>query len=113
MAEEPCMPAKFAITLATRPILSPSNPLSRFEPVFSNPSVALPPLKAPLKLLSRLESNPLVERSPISFEAPPGLEAWLQAMPARLGTMAPTAFCVAAGDSPTSPAIFDRTSGVR
>src|SRR5271157_3238243 len=103
VAEDSWIPEKFAITLATAPTRSPSNPLSRPEPVFSNPSVAVPPLRAPEKLLSTLESSPLVLRSPSSFEAPPGLEAWLQAMPARLGTMAPTAFWVAAGDSPTSP----------
>ena len=113
VADEPCMPAKFPITLATATTLSPSNPLTRFEPVFRSPSVTLPPPKAAPKLLSRLVSNPLLEKRPINFEAPPGVETSLQAMPARLGTTAAIAFCVLAGDSPISPEIFDSTSGVR
>src|SRR5579864_3948839 len=45
--------------------------------------------------------------------APLGVDAWLQAAPARVGIATSTAFWVTAGLSPTIPAILDTTDGVR
>jgi hypothetical protein len=47
------------------------------------------------------------------WAAPFGVDAWLQAAPARVGIATLTAFWVTAGLSPTIPANLDTTDGVR
>src|SRR6516162_4449649 len=100
------------MTLATAPALSPSRLETSPEPVFSKPSVALPPASRPPRLEWRSLGSRVSLIRPNNLDAPPAVEASLHAIPAREGITVPIACWVLAGVSPMMEEILETTSGV-
>src|SRR3974390_1227830 len=111
-AEANRIPDALATRLATLPARSPNTLDINVEPVFSTPSVTAPPDNNPPRLLCRSSGNLVPEIRLNNFDAPPGVDASLHAIPAILGTAIPKACAVLAGVSPITDETLETTSEV-